>query len=182
MKYRKLGRTGWDVSDVACGLWGMSGWSGSSDSESLGSLQQAADLGCNFFDTAWAYGEGNSDSLLGKIIAKNQGKRLYAASKIPPMNLKWPSSPQYKYTDVFPAEHVFQVRRPHPQEARHRVHRPAPIPRLGRQLDRRSRISRDHRKAEERKMGASFRIEPEPLGPGKRHSRLPHRTRGTQCK
>jgi aryl-alcohol dehydrogenase-like predicted oxidoreductase len=108
MNYRKLGRTGCDVSDVAHGLWGMSGWSGSADSESLGALQQAVDLGCNFFDSAWAYGDGNSDSLLGKIIAQNRGKRLYAASKIPPMNLKWPSSPQYQYTDVFPAEHVFK--------------------------------------------------------------------------
>jgi aryl-alcohol dehydrogenase-like predicted oxidoreductase len=108
MKYRKLGRTGFDVSDIAHGLWGMSGWSGSADAESLQALQQATDLGCNFFDTAWAYGNGNSDSLLGKIVAQNEGKRLYAASKIPPMNLQWPASPQTKYSEVFPAEHVFK--------------------------------------------------------------------------
>lgn len=108
MKYRKLGRTGFEVSDMAHGLWGMSGWSGSSDDESLRALQQSVDLGCNFFDTAWAYGDGNSDSLLGKIMAGNTNKRLYAASKIPPMNLKWPASPQYKYNEVFPPEHVFK--------------------------------------------------------------------------
>lgn len=108
MNYRKLGRTGFEVSDIAHGLWGMSGWSGSADAESLQALQQATDLGCNFFDTAWAYGDGNSDGLLGKIIAQNKGKRLYAASKIPPMNLKWPALPQYKYSDVFPAEHVLK--------------------------------------------------------------------------
>src|SRR5579872_7054076 len=90
MKYRKLGRTGFDVSDVAHGLWGMSGWSGSDDSESLQALQLALDLGCNFFDSAWAYGDGQSDGLLGETIAKNKGKRLYAASKIPPMNGQWP--------------------------------------------------------------------------------------------
>ncbi len=56
MKYRKLGRTGFDVSDVAYGLWGMSGWTGSDDQQSLDSLQLAVDSGCNFFDTAWAYG------------------------------------------------------------------------------------------------------------------------------
>jgi aryl-alcohol dehydrogenase-like predicted oxidoreductase len=108
MKYRKLGRTGFEVGEMAHGLWGMSGWSGSEDKESLAALQLAADLGGNFFDTAWAYGDGKSDGLLGQIIANNKGKRLYAASKIPPKNLKWPASPKDKYQDVFPAEHVFQ--------------------------------------------------------------------------
>jgi aryl-alcohol dehydrogenase-like predicted oxidoreductase len=106
MKYRKLGRTGVDVSDTAHGLWGMSGWSGSQDRESLDALQVAVDQGCNFFDTAWAYGEGKSDALLGQTIARNKGKRLYAASKIPPMNDKWPALPSYKYQEVFPARHV----------------------------------------------------------------------------
>jgi len=108
MKYRKLGRTGFEVSEMAHGLWGMSGWSGSTDQESLAALQLAVDLGCNFFDTAWAYGEGNSDALLGEITARNAGKRLYAASKIPPANDKWPALPKYKYRDVFSAEHVFK--------------------------------------------------------------------------
>lgn len=107
MKYRKLGRTGFDVSDMAYGLWGMGGWSGSNDEESLTSLQLSADLSCNFFDTAWAYGEGKSDGLLGKIIAANPKKRLYAASKIPPKNLVWPALPEHKYHDVFPPDHVF---------------------------------------------------------------------------
>jgi aryl-alcohol dehydrogenase-like predicted oxidoreductase len=106
MKYRKLGRTGFDGSDIAHGLWGMSGWIGSEDQESLRAMQSAIDLGCNFFDTAWAYGEGKSDGLLGKILASNKGKRLYAASKVPPLNGRWPATPQYKYRDVFPAAHV----------------------------------------------------------------------------
>ena len=108
MKYRTFGRTGFEVSDIAYGLWGMSGWSGSDDRQSLESLQLAVDLGCNFFDTAWAYGAGKSDGLLGRIIAKNPKKRLYAASKIPPMNDKWPASPKDKYAEVFPADHVFK--------------------------------------------------------------------------
>jgi len=108
MKYRKLGRTGFEVSEIAHGLWGMSGWSGSDDHQSLEALQLAIDLGCNFFDTAWAYGAGKSDGLLGQIISRNPGKRLYAASKIPPLNDKWPASPKDKYRDVFPAEHVFK--------------------------------------------------------------------------
>src|SRR6202142_4049552 len=116
MIYRKFGRTGLEVSDIAHGLWGMGGWSGSDDTESLSAMQLAVDLGCNFFDSAWAYGEGKSDGLLGKILAQNNatgvhekpGKPLYAASKVPPKNLKWPASPKSKYSEVFPPEHVFK--------------------------------------------------------------------------
>jgi aryl-alcohol dehydrogenase-like predicted oxidoreductase len=108
MQYRKFGRTGVQVSDIAPGLWGMSGWSGSNDRESMQALQLSVDLGCNFFDTAWAYGEGKSDGLLGQTIAKNKGKRLFAASKIPPKNDRWPALPKYKYKDVFPPDHVFK--------------------------------------------------------------------------
>jgi aryl-alcohol dehydrogenase-like predicted oxidoreductase len=108
MKYRKLGRTGFAVSEIAHGLWGMSGWSGSDDRESLQALQLAIDLGCNFFDTAWAYGDGNSDGLLGRILAENKNRRIYAASKIPPKNLQWPASATDQYGDVFPADHVFK--------------------------------------------------------------------------
>ena len=108
MKYRKFGRTGFDVSDIGYGLWGMSGWSGSNDEESLSSMQLSVDQGCNFFDTAWAYGEGKSDGLLGEIMQRNSGKRLYAASKIPPANDRWPALPEYKYHEVFSPKHVFQ--------------------------------------------------------------------------
>jgi aryl-alcohol dehydrogenase-like predicted oxidoreductase len=108
MKYRTLGRTGFEVSDIAYGMWGMSGWSESDDEQSRQAIQLAIDLGCNFFDTAWAYGNGKSDGLLGEAIAKNKGKRVYAASKIPPKNLRWPASPKDKYQDVFPADHVFK--------------------------------------------------------------------------
>jgi len=107
MKYNQLGRTGFEVSDIAYGLWGMSGWSGSDDKQSLDSLQLSVDSGCTFFDTAWAYGEGKSDGLLGETMARNQ-KRLYAASKIPPANDKWPALPKYKYSDVFSAAHVIK--------------------------------------------------------------------------
>jgi len=108
MRYRTLGRTGFSVSEMACGLWGMSGWSGSDDSQSLRTLQLAVDLGCNFFDTAWAYGEGKSDAFLGKILAANPDKRIVAASKIPPKNRRWPALPSYDYNDVFSADHVFE--------------------------------------------------------------------------
>ncbi|MGH9495156.1 MAG: aldo/keto reductase [Candidatus Sulfotelmatobacter sp.] len=108
MKYRKFGRTGFETSEIAHGLWGMGGWSGSEDNESLAVMQLAADLGCNFFDTAWAYGDGKSDGLLGETMKRNPGKRIFAASKIPPANQQWPALPSYKYGDVFPAKHVLK--------------------------------------------------------------------------
>jgi aryl-alcohol dehydrogenase-like predicted oxidoreductase len=108
MRYRRLGRTGFDVSEIGHGLWGMGGWSGSEDQQSMEALQKSVDLGCNFFDTAWAYGEGKSDVFLGKLIKQNPGTRLYAASKIPPMNRQWPARPEYTYDEVFPREHVFK--------------------------------------------------------------------------
>ena len=108
MNYRKFGRTGWQVGDIAYGLWGMGGWSGSDDKASLDALQLAVSLGCNFFDSAWAYGDGKSDGLLGQTLAAHPKQRLYAASKIPPKNQKWPARPTYKYADVFPPDHVFK--------------------------------------------------------------------------
>src|ERR1700758_4267870 len=108
MEYRKFGRTGIEISDIAPGLWGMGGWSGSDDEQSLEALQLSVDQGCNFFDTAWAYGEGKSDGLLGKIMGQNSSKRIYAASKIPPGNDRWPALPEYKYSDVFSTQHVFK--------------------------------------------------------------------------
>ncbi|HYG79500.1 MAG TPA: aldo/keto reductase, partial [Pyrinomonadaceae bacterium] len=95
MKYRRFGRTGWEVSEIGYGMWGMAGWTGSDDEESLASLQRAVDLGCNFFDTAWAYGEGRSEALLGKLVRANPDKRLYTASKIPPKNRVWPSRREF---------------------------------------------------------------------------------------
>ena len=68
MRYRTFGRTGWQVSEIGYGMWGMGGWTGSDDEESLRALDRAVELGCNFFDTAWAYGEGNSEQLLGEAL------------------------------------------------------------------------------------------------------------------
>jgi aryl-alcohol dehydrogenase-like predicted oxidoreductase len=108
MKFRKLGRTGFEVSEIACGVWGMAGWAGSSDEESRASLQLSVDLGCNFFDSAWAYGEGKGDALVGELLHANSDKRICVASKVPPLNRTWPASPKDAYSEVFPAEHVFR--------------------------------------------------------------------------
>ena len=106
MQYRRFGRTGWNVSEIGYGMWGMAGWTGSEDAESLASLQRAVDLGCNFFDTAWAYGDGHSEQLLGKILRANPGKRLYTATKVPPKNRRWPARREYSLDDCYPPEYI----------------------------------------------------------------------------
>jgi aryl-alcohol dehydrogenase-like predicted oxidoreductase len=106
MRYRRFGRTGWEVSEMGYGMWGMASWSNSSDDESLGSLQAAVDRGCTFFDTAYAYGNGRSENLLGQIVRSNPGKRIYTATKIPPKNLQWPALPESTLMQSYPPDHV----------------------------------------------------------------------------
>ena len=74
------------------------------------------DLGCNFFDTAWAYGDGHSEELLGKILRanKNNGavggpdKRLYVATKVPPKNRRWPARPEDSLDDCYPPDYIVE--------------------------------------------------------------------------
>lgn len=106
MQTRVFGRTGWRVSRLGYGMWGMAGWSGADDDESLASLQLAVDHGVTFFDTAWGYGEGHSERLLGRIVRSNRDARLFAATKIPPKHRQWPSRRGDALDDVFPADHI----------------------------------------------------------------------------
>jgi len=106
MHYRTFGRTGWQVGDVGYGMWGMGGWSGSDDEESMRSLHRAVELGCNFFDTAWAYGQGRSERLLGRLVRAHSDKKLYTATKIPPKNSKWPARPEYTLDETYPPDHI----------------------------------------------------------------------------
>ncbi len=106
MKYRLLGRTGFPVSEIGYGMWGMSGWKDSDDLQSMESMQRAVDLGCTFFDTAWAYGDGHSEDLLGQLVRANPDKRLYTASKVPPKNRAWPSQRQHTLDDCYPPAYV----------------------------------------------------------------------------
>jgi aryl-alcohol dehydrogenase-like predicted oxidoreductase len=106
MNHRTFGRTKWQVSEIGYGMWGMGSWSNSEDAESIISLQAAIDLGCNFFDTAYAYGEGHSEALLGQVVRANQDTRLYTATKIPPKNQKWPAKLEFTLDDCYPPEHI----------------------------------------------------------------------------
>jgi len=87
-------------------MWGMGGWTNSDDHESLESLQASIDLGCNFFDTAYVYGDGRSENLLGQVVRANGGKRLYTATKVPPKNGQWPASAESTLEESYPPDHV----------------------------------------------------------------------------
>ncbi|MDY0166135.1 MAG: aldo/keto reductase [Thermoguttaceae bacterium] len=106
MNCRTLGRTDWSVSEIGYGMWGMASWTGSDDEQSLASLQLAVELGCTFFDTALAYGEGRSERLLGQVVRQYPDRRLFTATKIPPKNRKWPSQRSFLLDDTFPPEHI----------------------------------------------------------------------------
>ncbi|MBO9698861.1 MAG: aldo/keto reductase [Sporocytophaga sp.] len=108
MQYRTFGRTGWKISEIGYGMWGLAGWTGNDDKETFSSLDYAVEAGCNFFDTAWGYGEGASERILGDLLKRNSSKKLYVATKIPPKNFKWPSKSHYKLEECFPAEHIIK--------------------------------------------------------------------------
>ncbi|MGA7617330.1 MAG: aldo/keto reductase [Thermoanaerobaculia bacterium] len=106
MRYRAFGRLGWEVSEIGAGMWGMGEWTGSDDTESLASLDRAVELGCNFFDSALAYGDGHSDRLLGELVRRHPERRLHTATKIPPLNDEWPSRRGVPLDEVFPPDHI----------------------------------------------------------------------------
>ncbi|MDQ3172318.1 MAG: aldo/keto reductase, partial [Acidobacteriota bacterium] len=106
MRYKQFGRTGWEVSEIGYGMWGMGGWSNSDDQQSLQSLQTAVNRGCNFFDTAYVYGDGRSENLLGQTVCANRDKRLYTATKVPPRNKQWPARPEHGLQESYPPDHV----------------------------------------------------------------------------
>ncbi len=106
MKYRQFGRTQWKVGEIGYGMWGMAGWKESDDKQSEQALDLAVENGVTFFDTAWGYGEGHSEYLLGNLIKRHPNQKLYTASKIPPKNFKWPAKPYYSYEDSYPSSHI----------------------------------------------------------------------------
>ena len=108
MKTRKFGKTNWLISELGYGMWGLAGWTGSDQNEVEKSLELSVELGCNFFDTAWGYAEGKSEEILGKLLRRHSGKKLYAATKIPPKNFIWPSKAGFQLKDCFPASHIIE--------------------------------------------------------------------------
>ena len=106
MNYRRFGRTDWMVSEVGYGMWGLAGWTNTDKQEVAMALDRAVELGCNFFDTAWAYGDGVSENTLRDLIKRHPGKSLYAATKVPPKDRTWPPVKGNSIHNVFPPDYI----------------------------------------------------------------------------
>jgi aryl-alcohol dehydrogenase-like predicted oxidoreductase len=109
MRYRKLGRTNYNVSEIGYGAWGIGGkqWLGGTDDESLQALRRAIELGVNFIDTALAYGDGHSERLVGQVV-RQTGHKIYVATKVPPKNSLWPARPGIGIEEVFPYRYIIE--------------------------------------------------------------------------
>jgi aryl-alcohol dehydrogenase-like predicted oxidoreductase len=82
VQYRRLGKTGWDVSTVSLGCWGIGGqWGPVAEGEAIAVMHEAIELGVNLFDTADAYGPMTSEELVGKALA-GRGDGVYVATKV----------------------------------------------------------------------------------------------------
>jgi aryl-alcohol dehydrogenase-like predicted oxidoreductase len=89
MKYRAFGSTGWQVSEIAFGGWQLGGtWGQVDDDESVKTLLHAYEQGINFVDTAELYGEGRSESVVGRSLKQWNGNKIYVATKVRP--IRWP--------------------------------------------------------------------------------------------
>ncbi len=109
MKTRMLGTTGYVVSELGLGAWGLGGdmWRGVDDGAAREALRAAVDQGITFFDTALAYGNGHSERLIGEVLkAEMRAGRVVVATKVPPRNQEWPGKAGKPLADVFPARHL----------------------------------------------------------------------------
>ncbi len=97
------------MSEIGYGMWGMGGWSGSDDAQSLTSLDDSVAAGVNFFDTAYAYGEGHSEQLLAGTLRAQGDRKLYVATKVPPKNRTWPGTADTPVGDVFPYDYIVEM-------------------------------------------------------------------------
>jgi aryl-alcohol dehydrogenase-like predicted oxidoreductase len=103
-----LGSTGYGVSEIGFGCWGIGGamWRGVDDGEGRKALREAVDQGITFFDTALAYGDGHSERVIGEVLKDDiRAGRVVVVTKVPPMNQEWPAKPSYRLNTVFPAKH-----------------------------------------------------------------------------
>jgi aryl-alcohol dehydrogenase-like predicted oxidoreductase len=107
MQNRTLGKTGFSISEIGYGAWGIGGkmWRGAKDDESLAALRRAIELGLNFIDTALAYGDGHSEKLVGQVI-RDQDRQIRVATKIPPKNWLWPARPGISVEQAFPRDWI----------------------------------------------------------------------------
>lgn len=105
MKYRAFGKKDFQVSEIGYGAWGIGGgWGELDDKAAIDSLRMAYDLGINFIDTAYAYGDGHSEELIGQAFFGSEREKVRIATKVPPETFQWPA------LDSDPVEENFSSR------------------------------------------------------------------------
>jgi aryl-alcohol dehydrogenase-like predicted oxidoreductase len=108
MRYRKLGRTGLDVSEIGFGAWAIGGgWGPQDEQDSIAALNKALDLGVNFIDTAAGYGNGKSERLIAQVL-KNRKEKVWVATKTPPLPGNWPPRPWDVAEERYPEKYLRQ--------------------------------------------------------------------------
>ena len=108
MQYQTFGKLGWQVSRIGMGTWALgSNWGPQDDEVSFKALHQAIDLGCNFLDTARAYGDGRSERIIARTLKRRPGDQVYVATKVPPIiEPDWLPTPYQGWQDKFPEKHI----------------------------------------------------------------------------
>jgi aryl-alcohol dehydrogenase-like predicted oxidoreductase len=107
MKYRKYGKTGWAVSEIGFGAWGLGGdWGPVDDAHSILTLLSAWDRGINLVDTAQMYGKGHSEEVIGRALKQWKGNHIYIATKVQPLAWPHPGEDNPSIEDRYPKEYV----------------------------------------------------------------------------
>src|SRR5947209_15785100 len=109
MRYRKLGKNGFEVSEIGFGAWAIGGamWGGKRDDDARAALQRAFEHGVNFIDTALVYGDGHSERLVGEFAREKRGK-VHVATKVPPKCYQWPARPDAPLREFFPTAWIIE--------------------------------------------------------------------------
>lgn len=108
MKYRSFGKTDESISEIGHGTWTMGGmWGPREDREAIDALVKGLELGINFIDTAFVYGEGHSESLIASAL-KQSKKKAFIATKVPPKNHRWPGKAATPIQETFPKDHIIE--------------------------------------------------------------------------
>ncbi|MEY2848172.1 MAG: hypothetical protein RI885_837, partial [Actinomycetota bacterium] len=106
MQKRELGTSGITVSAVGFGAWGIGGgWGDTEDTQSVDALNTAIDLGVTFIDTAYAYGDGRSERIIGEVV-RSRSEEIVVATKVPPANREWPARSETTADVAMPAGHL----------------------------------------------------------------------------
>jgi len=106
MKYRALGKSGLEVSEIGFGGWALGGqWGAQDDQDSVAALHKALDLGLNLIDTAEGYGNGRSERVIGQVL-RERSQRVYVATKTPPRDGPWPPSPYCRAVERYPEDYL----------------------------------------------------------------------------